>query len=124
MVPGASELERRRLGALGGVVRGLVPPSDRAAWPSDVVDWLDSGPVAPEEVVSAARRAVACEPDESLATLYTRLVSGANRRALGTFFTPSPEVKLMLDMWERSEEAPSSVIDIGAGVGVFTASAA
>jgi adenine-specific DNA-methyltransferase len=124
MVPGASALERRRLAALGGVVRGLVPPSDRAAWPSDVVDWLDSGPVAPEAVVSAARRAVACEPDESLATLYTQLVSGANRRALGTFFTPSPEVKLMLDMWEQSEEAPSSVIDIGAGVGVFTASAA
>lgn len=124
MVPGASEFERQRLGALGGVVRSLVPPSDRAAWPSDVVDWLDSGPTAPEAVVSAARRAVDCEPDESLATLYTQLVSGANRRALGTFFTPSPEVKLMLDMWERSEEVPSSVIDVGAGVGVFTASAA
>jgi len=30
----------------------------------------------------------------------------------------------MLDMWERSEETPSTVVDVGAGVGVFTASAA
>jgi Methyltransferase small domain len=123
-VPGASALERRQLGALGGVVRGLVPVDKHAAWPSDVVDWLESGPAAPSEVVSAARRVIACDPDASLAALYGHLVSGVSRRALGTFFTPSPEVKLMLDMWERSEEAPSTVVDVGAGVGVFTASAA
>jgi hypothetical protein len=124
LVPGASLLERRRLGALGGLVRDLVPAGERAAWPSDVVDWLESGPAVPSEAVSAARRAIACDPDESLAAVYGHLVSSTNRRALGTFFTPSPEVKLMLDMWDLSEEPPSTVVDVGAGVGVFTASAA
>jgi hypothetical protein len=124
LVPGASALERRRLGALGGVVRQLVPADERAAWPSDVADWVQSGPTPPSEVILAAKRAIASDPDESLAALYGHLVSGTNRRALGTFFTPTPEVKLMLDMWERSEDAPATVVDIGAGVGVFTASAA
>ena len=78
----------------------------------------------PSDVVSAAERAIAADPDESLAALYGHLVSSPNRRALGTFFTPSPEVGMMLDMWERSEQAPSTVADVGAGVGVFTALAA
>src|SRR5262249_28397609 len=120
----ASALERRRLGALGGVVRDLVPADERAAWPPDVVEWLEAGPAAPSKVVSAVKKAIASDPDESLAALYGHLVSGASRRALGTFFTPSPEVKMMLDMWGRSEETPSTVVDVGAGVGVFTASAA
>jgi hypothetical protein len=123
-VPGASASERRQLGALGGLVRDLVPASDRNGWPSDVVKWIESGPVVPGQVVAAARSAITDCPDESLASLYGQLVSGANRRALGTFFTPSPEVELMLDMWERSEEVPCTVVDVGAGVGVFTVSAA
>lgn len=124
LVPGASETERRRLAALGAVVRDLVPTNDRIRWPSDIVDWLESSPVAPADVASAARRALEKNPDQSLAALYEQTVSRANRRVLGTFFTPSAEVQLMLDMWERSEQAPATVIDVGAGVGVFTASAA
>lgn len=124
LVPGASLLERHRLGALGGVVRDLVPSAARAAWPADVVEWLETGPVVPSRVVAAVGQAIASNPDETLAALYGNLVSGASRRALGTFFTPPPEVEMMLDMWERSEEAPSTVVDVGAGVGVFTASAA
>jgi predicted RNA methylase len=124
LVPGASTVERQRLAALGGLVRQLVPPSERTSWPSDVVDWLSCGPTAPDEIVFAARHAIADDPDKSLAALYGELVSNVSRRALGTFFTPSPEVKLMVDMWEHFEEAPSTVVDVGAGVGVFTISAA
>src|ERR1700734_1548703 len=84
LVPGASPLERQRLAALGGLVRVLVPPSERASWPADVADWLTCGPSAPDEIALAARRAFAHDPDKSLATLYGHLVSGVSRRALGT----------------------------------------
>lgn len=124
LVPGASPTERRYLAALGGLVRDLVPLSYRASWPSDVVEWIESGPTPPSYVVSAAMSAIANDPDRTLASLYACLVSGISRRPLGTFFTPLPQVRLMLDMWARSEPTPSTVIDIGAGVGVFTASAA
>lgn len=124
LVPGASLAERRRLGALGGVVRELVRAQSLASWPPDLTDWLSLGPSVPAAVIDAAELALADEPDSVLANLYARLVSGVNRRLLGTFFTPAPEVELMLDMWESNEAAPATVVDVGAGVGVFTASAA
>lgn len=123
LVPGASQDERRMLSVLGGLVSGLVTDDDRVGWPDDVLRWLADGPPAPAGVIEAARRAISRTPDETLAALYAQLVSGANRRALGTFFTPRPEVELMLDMWEETEGQPSTVVDAGAGVGVFTASA-
>jgi hypothetical protein len=124
LVPGASPVERQRLGALGGIVRELVPPSERSSWPSDVIDWLAAGPSVPDGLILAMRQEIIQDPDKTLAALYGDLVSGPSRRALGTFFTPSSEVKLMLDIWESAEAAPATVVDVGAGVGVFTVSAA
>lgn len=123
LVPGASEDERRMLSVLGGLVSGIVADHARTGWPDDVLRWLANGPSAPAEIVEAATRAISETPDETLAAMYAQLVSGANRRALGTFFTPRPEVELMLDMWAEAEGSPSTVVDVGAGVGVFTASA-
>ncbi|MGB4776897.1 SAM-dependent methyltransferase [Microbacterium sp.] len=71
------------------------------------------------------RTVLAADPDGTLALLYSAVVRKAHRRQLGTFFTPSNEVKLMLDLWTNTEgSSPKSVIDVGAGVGVFTAEAA
>lgn len=124
LVPGASEDERRMLAVLGGLVSSIVPLQERLGWPADVLDWVDSGPPAERHVGEAALRAIRKSPDQVLASIYARLVSGENRRSLGTFFTPATEVELMLDMWSEVEAAPSTVVNVGAGVGIFTASAA
>lgn len=58
-----------------------------------------------------------------LALVYEQLVSGSNRRRLGTFFTPDSVVALMLDRAEAVLGVPDEVIDPGAGVGAFTVAA-
>ncbi|MDM2421334.1 hypothetical protein PP577_05085 [Mycobacteroides abscessus] len=120
VVPGASEPERRRLNALGGLVRALTTAETLKEWPHDLVSWVESGPSVPEKIAGAARAALERDPDAVLAGLYAQLVSVESRRPLGTFFTPAQEVQLMLDMW-GAENQPASVVDVGAGVGVFTA---
>lgn len=120
VVPGASESERRRLNALGGLVRALTSARTLKEWPHDLVSWVESGPLVPKKIATSARAALERDPDAVLAELYAQLVSVESRRPLGTFFTPAQEVQLMLDMWGE-ETQPTSVIDVGAGVGVFTA---
>ncbi|MDN4473461.1 methyltransferase [Demequina zhanjiangensis] len=124
LVPGASADERRMLAALGGLVSSIVPPRDRQKWPPDVTAWLEAGPRADDGVRDATLEAIREDPDQALASLYALLVSGKNRRPLGTFFTPRTEADLMLQMWVENEPTPHSVVDVGAGVGVFTALAA
>ncbi len=85
---------------------------------------MQNGTCPPLAVVTEARSALNRDPDHWLADLYARLVRPANRRHLGTFFTPAPEVGLMLDMWNAHQPPPEAVVDVGAGVGVFTAAAA
>jgi hypothetical protein len=61
---------------------------------------------------------------DPLAQIYERIVAGARRRKLGTFFTPTPVLQYMRDILDtRLPEAPETVADPGAGVGAFTASA-
>jgi adenine-specific DNA-methyltransferase len=124
-VPGASEAERRRLAALGGVVRELVVgrSGDWGAEPN-LVQWWEQAPGPPKDVVLAARRLIAEHGDVGLGELYTALVSASSRRHLGTFFTPPAEVSWMVDHWCATQPDPRAVIDVGAGVGIFTAAAA
>lgn len=122
-VPGATEVERSNLAGLASVVKHLVAPGD-TGWPVPVREWMAKGVKLPDEVAEEVSQATRTSPDLALATLYSSLVRAHNRRVLGTFFTPHEEVELMLDRWRENEVAPASVVDIGAGVGVFTAAAA
>ena len=125
-VPGATPRERVRLAALGGLVRALVDdPSAHPAFAArELRDWLESGPTPPEDVVATAHKILAEDQEDGLAQIYAKVVSGKSRRTLGTFFTPSHEVRWMLDHWRENHEHPDTVVDVGAGVGIFTTSAA
>jgi SAM-dependent methyltransferase len=86
--------------------------------------WIDGAIEVPPEVQEELDKALNESPDEALADLYASLVAGPRRRILGTFFTPVLEAASLLELWDASQEAPTDVIDVGAGVGVFTAAAA
>ncbi len=120
-VPGASEEERKALAAMGGVAAILA--RDRSAtWPGQVRDWLERGPTVPLNLVRELERELANGSDV-LARVYEAIVTGRNRRRLGTFFTPRPVVEFMLDAAERVLPDPKVVIDPGAGVGAFSLAA-
>lgn len=122
LVPGASESERKRLAALGGLARAL-SSVEVSLLPEGVSQWTLDAKAPPDDVVSSASHWINADPDGALADLYAGLVVSGNRRRLGTFFTPSSEARLMLRMWSDSQDEPDEVVDIGAGVGVFTAAA-
>lgn len=120
LVPGTTGTERSTLAALGGLVRGVVAriPSE---WPEALQHWAETGPRAPSELVASVRSGLADE--DVFALTYERIVSGQNRRRLGTFFTPPSVVDLMLDRAAGVLPAPTVVIDPGAGVGAFSIAA-
>lgn len=123
-VPGAADHERQALGTLGSVAAHSLNSAPPASWPPPILDWLATSLPLPDAVAEEVDKALTSQPDEALAELYARLVAGPRRRVLGTFFTPADEVGLMLQMWDKVERPPTSVFDVGAGVGVFTAAAA
>jgi adenine-specific DNA-methyltransferase len=123
LVPGANEVERSRLRALGAVVGALASPG-RARWPMEVDQWAGDGPAPPSDLVTIVREAMGSE-DDALAAIYERAVRPRHRRRLGTFFTSPVLVEHMLDGGERlAGGAPDVVIDPGAGVGAFSLAAA
>lgn len=121
-VPGATESEAAQLFALGGFANPLLHPRGKVridGWPSEVLSWT-SAPEPPAELASLLRSA-ASESHDVLAAIYERVVKAANRRRLGTFFTPSALVEHMLSMAERLLDGPPGIIvDPGAGVGAFS----
>jgi adenine-specific DNA-methyltransferase len=120
-VPGTSDSERRQLAAIGGIGASLA--GERCeAWPQSLREWAKRGPLPPADLVEAIRRELTGGRDV-LASLYEAIVSGENRRRLGTFFTPPAVVDFMLDRAEAILETPSVVIDPGAGVGAFSLAA-
>jgi adenine-specific DNA-methyltransferase len=120
-VPGADEDERRALAALGGLARGLVGEPG-PSWPEEVQAWIAAGPDAPKPLLYDVWTALRGGTDV-LAGCYEQIVSGRNRRRLGTFFTPPAVVDFMLQRTEAVVGTPSTVIDPGAGVGAFTVAA-
>ncbi|MCC7128504.1 MAG: hypothetical protein IT192_06795 [Microbacteriaceae bacterium] len=56
----------------------------------------------------------------NLANLYAAIVRPASRRRLGTFFTPRAEATAIIDGYASRHNAPSVVVDVGAGVGIFS----
>src|SRR5690606_24104156 len=82
-------------------------------------------PDPPASALAEFRASLEIGPDSALARLYTSVVRREHRRRLGTFFTPAEEVRRILTLWDEIEaDPPDTVIDVGAGVGVFTADAA
>lgn len=122
-VAGASASETSTLGALGGIARAIA--DERVAdWPSDVRRWAEIAPTPPEELVEAIRQAIGSEQDP-LSALYEASISAANRRRLGTVFTPKLLVDYMVEQAAKELKGPPAcVIDPGAGVGAFTLAAA
>ena len=122
VVPGASEIERQRLAALGGLAASIAE-GVRCDWDPVIRQWASAGPTPPEEILDATRQALGRDEDP-LGALYNACISGANRRRLGTVFTPPGLVEHMLQLVERELSAPPSVVvDPGAGVGAFTIAA-
>lgn len=122
LVPGASDDERRRLAALGGLVRHILGdiPHD---WPEALREWTQRGPAPPPDVVAEASTRLA-DSGDWFAAIYEEVVAGPNRRRLGTFFTPPNVVELMLERASAVLPEPATIVDPGAGVGAFSVAAA
>jgi adenine-specific DNA-methyltransferase len=123
-VAGATSGERHRLAALGGVARVVADDVPRH-WPAAVRSWALAGPEPPGSIVDAVLSALARDEDP-LGALYNASISAANRRRLGTVFTPPALVEHLFQLveGELGTETPATVIDPGAGVGAFTVAAA
>ena len=114
-------VERRALAALGGLAAALAGDR-RSSWPERVKRWSDVGPVPAADLSEAV---LTHTPGTSalLGLVYEEIVSGRNRRRLGTFFTPGPIVDFMLNRSQEHLGVPAVVIDPGAGVGAFSLAA-
>lgn len=120
-IPGTTEHERRRLSALGSVLRSLALGDD-PTWPGDIRAWIEGSPPAPADVAQDLQAILHADPS-LLALLYENLVSSVSRRRLGTFFTPTGIVDFLLSRAEALLGPPGMVIDPGAGVGAITIAA-
>lgn len=121
-VPGATEVQATYLTRLAALILAEV---DAAVVPPQLTSSLR--PAAhlfiPATVRDSFRQLLKSDPVSSLATIYAQTVSAPNRRALGTFFTPRLEATSMVQEYAQQFTAPASVVDIGAGVGVFSEAA-
>jgi len=122
-VPGAEGTELSRLAALGALAHALAP-SKVNEWPEPLASWArDAGVIVDDSLVAAVHDSLDGD-DDILAIAYNYIVSGANRRQLGTFFTPAPIVRYMMEQSRRLlPRPPRQVVDPGAGVGAFTLAA-
>jgi hypothetical protein len=123
-VPGTADHERQALGTLASVCAHALGAPAPLSWNIAMRSWLDGAVGVPSAVQEELDKALNDAPDQTLADLYSNLVAGPRRRILGTFFTPVLEAASLLELWDASQEAPTHVTDVGAGVGVFTAAAA
>jgi predicted RNA methylase len=121
VVPGGSLAERQALSAVGTLIGKCYPSLADHDLPAAIREWMADGPSPPVSLVENLRELVLGDPDVHLAELYAGVVASANRRVLGTFFTPREHATRMVELWSKSEDPPSQVVDVGAGVGVFTA---
>ncbi|MEV2273558.1 Eco57I restriction-modification methylase domain-containing protein [Nonomuraea africana] len=123
-VLGAKENERKLLRALGGVAKALAAETKirTESWPDDVVSWIRTSPDVKSSIIDLVMEQ-SLAGEDVLGTVYERLVAGAQRRRLGTFFTPKDVMSYIEDIVKRHEEEPAAIADPGAGVGAFSASA-
>ena len=76
--------------------------------------------VVPRSVQQAFELLADNDATENFAVLYSKIVAAENRRALGTFFTPSKYAESMILEYDKKYSPPERVVDVGAGVGIFS----
>lgn len=126
-VPGATPSERTQLGALGELSGALLRSSGASIqdFGSPALQrWVRPSVRPTDGATGALQDLLSTNPEQNLAGIYSAIVSGASRRTLGTFFTPAGEADWMVRAWKRQFPSPTSVIDVGAGVGIFSLRAA
>lgn len=123
-VPGAVGPELTRLAALGALARELAP-SAVDQWPEPLASWAREANVKVDaSIAMTVRKALDNNEYDVLALAYEHIVSGVNRRRLGTFFTPEPIVRYMIGESKKLFSIePRNIVDPGAGVGAFTLAA-
>lgn len=121
LVSGTTDGQRRSLGALGGVARELAG-SDIEEWPTAIRSWVRDAPLLPTDLAKDVRAQIERD-DRLLEQVYETLVSGRERRRLGTFFTPLPIAAFLVGQAYELIGHPKSVIDPGAGIGAISLAA-
>lgn len=118
-IVGIDDSENRQLARLGTLLREQLGDD----MPVDLIVALTAE--APIEVTADALTAFDRLIEEDavvhLAELYAAIVKPANRRSLGTFFTPRDSAKAIVDGYASRHKEPAEVVDVGAGVGIFSA---
>lgn len=117
-IAGISDSELGQLARLGALLRARL--ADDA--PDALVAALTPNGVIHAEDAALAAFDALTEEDAvvHLADLYAAIVTPAKRRPLGTFFTPRAYAQAIIDGFASRHDAPSEVIDVGAGVGIFS----
>lgn len=115
---GTSDSELRQLTRLAALIRARL--SDDV--PALLVEALTPDrPIEPsEDALVAFDRLIKEDAVVRLADLYAAIVRPENRRPLGTFFTPRDSARAIVDGYVSRHGAPAEVVDVGAGVGIFS----
>jgi hypothetical protein len=117
-IPGIGDPELKQLARLAALLR--VRLIGRA--PHPLVDALTPAHEIPVDKVTSSAFDALIEEDAvgRLADLYASIVAPAKRRPLGTFFTPREYAQAIVDGFASRHSAPGQIIDVGAGVGIFS----
>jgi len=117
-IPGINDSELRQLARLAALLRGRLGDSA----PDALIEALTpEGPIEPQgSAVAALDRLMSEDAVVHFADLYAAIVKPANRRPLGTFFTPREYAQAIVDGFASRHDAPAEVVDVGAGVGIFS----
>lgn len=96
--------------------------ADVSGWSTEEKGLARSAATVDRKIVATTRDRIHAGEDP-LGELFSALRSPETRRDLGATYTPDPIVRAMLT-WARGQEAPTRVVDPGAGSGRFLLAAA
>ena len=117
-VPGVSATELRWLARIGALVLSHLGRDAPVALVNSLSTPMTITP--PSDIAVAFSRLVAHNPYSHLSELYSQVVSPVHRRSLGTFFTPRDATMSIVESYSNRFGAPETLVDVGAGVGIFT----
>lgn len=117
-VPGTDSTELRQLTRLASVLRCRLSGDA----PGDLVDALtaDNAIQPSQQALDAFDQLLTGDAVVNLANLYAEIVAPEHRRPLGTFFTPRDSAAAIIEGYMGRHGAPEQVVDVGAGVGIFS----